>query len=368
MTERSLDIVLVDGDEVFLKRLAGAISAGRQKNIMVRAFSETRKALNLLKASQPDALVIGEKSYNEEFKNTFTGKTIVLTEDDGVSEYDKAGVFVSGDSPEEFAATDSDKYAETAYSAGSVTGKGSLYAEPVVSLCRYGPAGGIVKAIGNPVKKQAGISRRESVHTTGVMSFCEAEYKNAYALTLAAMEAVSKRVLYINLDEFSPLRGKLKTSGGYTISDALYAYRQGLVSSEFIRRSIGSIGGFDYIAPTLCADDLAGLKAREINRFICDIAAEYGYDRVILDVGYALDEPWEVFKFCDDADIPFREGMNGRLSEFGTYMHQSGKSFVLEMIRQVELPGELLPYREDTWFEGEYMNWLKWLEKDGAAV
>ena len=49
-------------------------------------------------------------------------------------------------------------------------------------------------------------------------------------------------------------------------------------------------------------------------------------------------------------------------------MHQSGKSFVLEMIRQVEIPGELLPYRENTWFEGEYRNWLKWLEKDGTAV
>ena len=336
MTERSLDIVLVDGDEVFLKRLAGAISAGRQKNIMVRAFSETRKALNLLKASQPDALVIGENSYNDEFKNTFTGKTIVLTENDGPDR--------------------------------DTVRRESLNTDHVVSVCRYGPAGGIVKAIGKPVKKPAGVSSQESVHTTGIMSFCEAEYKNAYALTLAAMEAVSKRVLYINLDEFSPLRGKLKTNGGYTISDALYAYRQGSVSSDFIRRSIGSIGGFDYIAPTLCADDLAGLKAREINKFICDIAAEYGYDRVILDVGYALDEPWEVFKFCDDADILFREGMNGRLSEFGTYMHQSGKSFVLEMIRQVELPGELSPYREDTWFEGEYRNWLKWLEKDGAAV
>lgn len=336
MTERSLDIVLVDGDEVFLKRLAGAISAGRQKNIMVRAFSETRKALNLLKVSQPDALVIGEKSYNEDFRNTYTGKTIVLTEEDSMS-------------------------VDTARTV-------SVNIDPVISVCRYGPAGGIVKSIGNPVKKQAGVLNQESVHTTGVMSFCEAEYKNAYALTLAAREAVSKRVLYINLDEFSPLRGKLKTSGGYTISDALYAYRQGSVNSEFIKRAIGSIGGFDFIAPTLCADDLAGLKAREINKFICDIAAEYGYDRVILDVGYALAEPWEVFKFCDDADIPFREGMNGRLSEFGTYMHQSGKSFVLEMIRQVEIPGELLPYREDTWFEGEYRNWIKWLEKDVAAV
>ena len=323
MTDRSLDIVLVDGDEVFLKRLAGAISAGRQKNIMVRAFSETRKALNLLRVSQPDALVIGEKSYNEDFKNVFAGRTIVLTEDEA-----------------------------------------SEYTNPAIALCRYGPAGGVIKAIGKPVKKPDAFSQQGAVHTTGVMSFCEAEYKNAYALTLAAKEAATKRVLYINLDEFSQLRGKLKTNGGYTISDALYAYRQGSISSEFIRRSIGSIGGFDYIAPTLCADDLAGLKAREINRFICDIAAEYGYDRVILDVGYALGDPWEVFKFCDDADIPYREGMEGRLSEFGTYMHQSGKAFVLEMVKQVELPDGLLPYREDTWFEGECSRWLEWLEKD----
>lgn len=332
--------MLVDGDEVFLKRLAGAISSGRQKNIMVRAFSEKGKALNILKASQPDALVIGEGSYSDDFKTAFTGRTVVLTEAGSGS-----GI-KTGDMPE----------------------GGAVYGDQLISVCRYGPAGGIVRAIGDPVKKQSGSARHGSVYTTGIMSFCEAEYKNAYALTLAAKGSVTKRVLYINLDEFSQLRGKLKTEGGYTISDALYAYRQGRVSSEFVRRSIGSIGGFDFIAPTLCADDLAGLTAREINRFICDVSEEYGYDRVILDIGYALGEPWEVFKFCDDIRIPFREGMEGRLSEFGTYMHQSGKDFVLEMTDQVKLPEGLLPYREETWFESEYVNWLDWLKKDRAMV
>ena len=320
MTDRSLDIVIVDSDEVYLKRLACAISEGRekdQKNCIVRAFSETGKAMNLLKASQPDALIVGQECYCEEFKSVFTGKTIVLTEGE---------------------------------------------AEDDSEICRYRPVQTIIGAIGNPVRKKTAKAERKDLRITGVMSFCEAEYKNAYALTLATREGLTKKVLYVNLDEFSQLRGRFKTNGGYTISDAIYAYRQGAVDSEFIRRSIGHAESFDYLSPTPCADDLAGLKAREINKFICDIAEEYGYNRVILDVGYALSEPWEVFKFCDEADMPYKEGMEGRLSEFGAYMHQSGKSFILDVIKQVKLSPELLPCRDDSWFEGEDKKWLDWLK------
>lgn len=323
MTRRSLDIVLVDSDEIYLKRLACAMGAGRDSKYIVRAFSETGKALELLKISRPDALVIGQGSYSDEFKNAYEGKTIILTEEESCDESE---------------------------------------------VCRYRPVQTILCAIGEPERKKLPAPEKKEIHITGVMSFCEAEYKNAYALTLAALEANVKRVLYINLDEFSALRGKLKTTGGYTISDAIYAYRQGALQSDFIKRSIGHLGSFDFLAPTPCADDLAGLKAGEVNKFICDIAEEYGYNRVILDVGYALGEPWEVFKFCDDADIPFKEGMEARLSEFGSYMHQSGKTFILDMIRQVKLPKELLPYNEDTWFDGEDKKWLKWLSNAGSIL
>ena len=323
MTDRSLDIVIVDSDEVYLKRLACAISAGGNnnrnndhKNFIVRAFSETGKAINLLRVSQPDALIVGQGCYCEEFRSLFSGKTIILTEEEAVSDQE---------------------------------------------VCRYRPVQSIIEAVGNPVRKRSLRPERRDLHITGVMSFCEAEYKNAYALALAAREGLTKKVLYINLDEFSQLRSKFKTSGGYTISDALYAYRQGSVDSEFIKRSIGHTESFDFFAPTPCADDLAGLKAREINKFICDIAEVYGYNRVILDVGYALSEPWEVFKFCDDADMPFKDGMEGRLSEFGEYMHQSGKTFILDVIKQVKLSPELLPCRDESWFDGEDKKWLDWL-------
>ena len=323
MTSRSLDIVIVDSDEIYLKKLAGAMSTGRKNNCIVRAFSEKRKALDLLKISQPDALVIGQQSYCDEFKDSFTGKTIILTEDEGSGEHE---------------------------------------------MSRYRSASSIMCAIGDPVRKRSDHHDQRDVFITGVMSFCEAEYKNAYALTLAEKEAAYKKVLYINLDEFSQLRGRLKTTGGYTISDAIYAYRQGSVDSEFIRKAIGRLGRFDFLAPTACADDLAGLKAREINRFICDIAAHYGYSRVILDVGYALGEPWEVFKFCDAADIPYKEGLDGRLSEFDSYMHRSGKTFIMDMIRQIKIPQQLLPYNDASWFDGEDKKWLKWLESDRSIL
>lgn len=323
MTSRSLDIVIVDSDEVYLKRLAGAMSAGKKKKCIVRAFSERRKALDLLKVSPPDALVIGHDLYSEEFKDSFKGKTIILTEDEGAGEDE---------------------------------------------LCRYRCASSILSVIGDPIRRQGERHEQRDVYITGVMSFCETEFKNAYALTIAQKESAFKKVLYLNLDEFSQLRGRLKTLGGYTISDAIYAYRQGAADSEFIRKSIGRMGSFDFMAPTACADDLAGLKAREINRFICDIAVRYGYGRVILDVGYALGEPWEIFKFCDDAYIPYKAGMEGRLSEFSSYMNQSGKTFIFDMIKQIKLPGELAPCNDETWFDGEDKKWLEWMERDRSAV
>ena len=319
--ERSLDVVLVDPDELFLKRLAGAIGSRRDRNYLVRAFTEKRKAMELLRSARPDALIIGEDFYCEEMKKCFEGRTIVLSEENGDD-----------------------------------------------SISRYSPVRDLLSKLGEPAKKKERQDAQKNVHITGVMSFCQTEYKNAYALTLAAKEARYKKVLYINLDEFSHLRGRLKTPGGYTISDAIYAYRQSGRRSDFIRKAIGHLPGFDFLAPTPCADDLAGLKPREINKFICDICEEYGYERVILDVGHAIGEPWEIFKFCDDADIPFLEGLDGQLGEFCSYMHQSGKTHVLDILRKIKLSPHLPAYTDDEWIEKESDGWLKWMEESALKA
>ena len=317
-----MDIVIIDADETFVRRLAGAISDRKGVSCNVRAFSKTEKCIHLLENTKPDALIVGREMYGDDIKRLYSGKTIVLTpeeEEDGV--------------------------------------------------CRYSPVQTILEAVGDPVPE---IARRKvkcgTAKVTGVFSFCEASVKNAYALALAKNLSYDRRVLYINTDEFSGLGSTFSHEKGFTLSDAIYAYRQEKTCGAHVKEVICAGNGFDYIPPTSCADDLTGCGMTELNMMINEIMSVCDYDRVVIDSGYAISEPWNLYKICDEVDIPYTPDVNVRMSELKKYMLQSGKSKFFEILRQIQIPDHLEKYSTEGWMEKYLPEWCRWLACEGGGL
>ncbi len=318
---RSLDIVIIDADETFVRRLAGAISDRKGVSCNVRAFSETEKCIHLLEKAKPDALIVGREIYGDDIKRVFSGKTIVLTpeeEEDGV--------------------------------------------------CRFSPVQTILEAVGDPVPEFSERKvKKGTAKVTGVFSFCETAVKNAYALALAKNLSYDRKVLYINTDEFSGLGSGFDHEKGLTLSDAIYAYRQEKTCGPHVKEVICTGDGFDYIPPTACADDLTGCSTAELNTMINEIMLVCGYESVVIDSGYAISEPWNLYKICDEVDIPYLPDVNVRMSELKKYMLQSGKSKFFEILRQTEVPADLEKYSTDGWMERHLPKWCRWLAFEGTG-
>ena len=131
---------------------------------------------------------------------------------------------------------------------------------------------------------------REAVHTTcktGVTAFYSPfgnTKKSLLAVSYSHSKGEGRRILYVNLEEFSGIR-ELFQDMGKSLSDAIYYCC--VKNEEPLTGIINCIGheyDFDYLSPVTCPDDLIEFSDEDLCKMIQLIKYSGIYDEIVLDV------------------------------------------------------------------------------------
>lgn len=183
--------IIYDNDEVYAKRLMGMLSEDVRLQLAIWIFTDRERLIECIQvhADNVGLIIAGENIYNDIIRDYYGGKVILLLEE-GISQK-----YISPD-------------------------------ENVCGVYKYQAYDEIARKIIICLGvKNVSINTSNS-RIIGVYSLDAAESKTLFSLNMAKVYSETKRVLYINLEEFSGLGQLLSDTGNMTLSDALYYYRQ----------------------------------------------------------------------------------------------------------------------------------------------
>lgn len=319
---------IYDHDETYGRRLMNVLSNSRNSPFVVQLFTQEEELQCYLLHNQPEILVVSEESYTYEIGEKHEGRLFVLTDNE----------------------TD---------------GGCCQYGENAVGIYKYQSSEKILReVIYNSFSKEK--DYHDCVDILGVFSPAYVDAKISFSLNLAKALSDQKRVLYINLEEFSGLTEILPAVHGMTLSDALYYYRQNNCNvDQRVTNTICNGSGIDYIAPVQCAEDIGFVEAGQILSFINDIGKDEGYDVVVLDISYAVKQQWKLIAGCKKVYMPIRNDYLSvkKQQSFESYFLTAGMENVLEHIRKVRLPSEESEMTAEFWDRLAYGGMSRFVRK-----
>lgn len=178
--------------------------------------------------------------------------------------------------------------------------------------------------------------------------------QTSVALTMGQLLAHKNKVLYLNMEGYSGLSGRLPTGEGGELTELIY-YAHNLSGKLLYRMEslIRKVGELDYVPPVLSAADLSMVSADEWKELFFQICGKCSYDYILLDLSDQMRGLKEVLKLCDMVytlieDAPI-DGI--KLREYETDLRTSGYGEVLDRTKKCRLPwleqlpveAELLP-------------------------
>ena len=167
----------------------------------------------------------------------------------------------------------------------------------------------------------------------------------------------SQAVLFISLEEYSGF-SKL-VCGGYEqdLSDVFYLYQRGDFNWLKLKSMILSSGNVDHIPPVSYGEDLDHIPPEEIAGLLRKIAAESGYERIVVDMGHMGKGAVELFEACDVIYMPVLDDMvsMAKLEEFEEYLKEADEWEDCSKIQKLRLPvSRMTAHREN------YIDQLIW--------
>ncbi len=203
-------------------------------------------------------------------------------------------------------------------------------------VCRYQSADKLMKDV--LARLSVGRNELEGAGGTRIIGIYTPSYdydREQISLGLAAAHGRDRRVLYMNLEEFTEVSQLLElTPRG--LSDALFFY---LTDPDGAYAKViscsGRADGYDYMYPVVCAEDIMDITSEELKGFIGLICDGGAYDEIIVDIGTLVRTPWEVMEFCDEILVPqpINEVQNIRLNRFNDFISKTGREKVAGRIK-----------------------------------
>ena len=172
--------------------------------------------------------------------------------------------------------------------------------------------------------------------------------KTRLTLELARQCAAAAPALYLSLEMFTDLYGRLLTSGGEDIADFLYALMEGRLAAEMHEEMVGSGGvGNGNDGAVRCVIVTAAANPEDVTEIdggaLAEIIRQAGYAgfaAVVIDVGSSFPRPLEVLELCDVIYAPVTESESSRRKwrHFSEYVRKRGAQDLAERIVTLLLP------------------------------
>lgn len=183
--------------------------------------------------------------------------------------------------------------------------------------------------------------------------------KTSLALTMGQQLAREGKTLYVGLEEFSGFSRIIDGQCKSDFSDVLYYLHQDGLHVMRLRSLVYNWKDMDYIPPVKYPEDLEGMSGEEAGQLIECLAAQMGYEYVIVDMGRLGRNLIPILQQCEIVFMPIKEDgiSTAKLEEFDEYLDITGHQDIREKIRKVKLP-----YHSSFGKRESYMENLLWGE------
>ncbi len=177
--------------------------------------------------------------------------------------------------------------------------------------------------------------------------------KTGFALTMGQILSRESKTLYISLEENSGLSRLTGTEHKGSLSDLLYHFRQGQYSGMRLSAVTYSLGSLDYVPPVTYAEDMADVRAEELELLVSKIAADRKYEVILLDLGQFGRGVEKLLEMCDLIYVPVKEDCvsAAKLDEWKQYLDVSGRRRLWERMKMVKLPVPGVRVPAEAWLE-----------------
>lgn len=334
------EVVIIDPDEAFLKRLSGLLADKAADSFNISSFTDKDLACSYMENRNIHILIAAEGMLDRRFNELNIHKIVKLTESENYTDEDEG-------------------------------------------VCRYGPVFRDIFMNLNEdnifygIEKNKDLCRRRHVNVEdkgkavectrirGIFSFGEQGYKTAYALGLSEGLSMTKKVLYMNMEEFYSLGKSFEFNDTHSMSDLFYEYRMGRLKEA--ESYVESINGFYFISPCSCPDDIEEIKAEELESVLTMLSERLEIDEVILEMGGSYSKQVQVMDICGQIDI-LRGGEEGRINAFSSYLVRSGRSYLIDKFHQLDLDEDLRPFNGCLWGMEQRKSWIGWIAEKGLLL
>ena len=127
--------------------------------------------------------------------------------------------------------------------------------------------------------------------------------KTTFALALGRECAKSKKVLYLNLEEYAGMEVSQDTN--MNLGDLLYYLRQGNVNLGIrLQAAVKEDEGLDVVPPIPVVLDLKEVTREEWEALITQLLENSLYEMVVLDVGESVQGLFPLLELCDRVYMP----------------------------------------------------------------
>lgn len=135
--------------------------------------------------------------------------------------------------------------------------------------------------------------------------------KTTFALALGRECAKSKKVLYLNLEEYAGMEVSQDTN--MNLGDLLYYLRQGNGNLGIrLQAAVKEDEGLDVVPPIPVVLDLKEVTWEEWEALITQLLENSLYEMVVLDVGESVQGLFPLLELCDRVYMPVLEDENSR--------------------------------------------------------
>lgn len=228
---------------------------------------------------------------------------------------------------------------------------------PAFSVYKYQSVNGIIREVManycQEPEKEALVMLGRRAQVLGVYSPLGRCMKTSLALSLGQQLAREGRTLFISFDEFSGLSRLLADIGMQDLSDALYFFRQGEFDVMRLRSMVYTLNNMDYVQPVQYPEDLEQVGGEDAALLLEKLAAECGYDYVVVDVSRNFRNLSPILEQCDVVYMPVREDTASvaRLEEFDHYLQVTGREHLRKKLYRLRLPRMGNLFRRETYLE-----------------
>lgn len=316
---------ICDLDSHYVKNLIQYINSRQNIPLKLQAFTSPELLKEFARQNSIELLLVSAEALDEEIAGLAISKIVVLTED------------------------------------GAVDLKGF----PAVN--RYQASGSLVQEVmqyygtGNLAVAYAA-AKLASTRLIGVYSPIKRCGKTSFAMALGEAYARNRKVLYVNLEDFSGFRGLFQREYRMDISDLLYFYReekQGMLNR--IEEVAQRLHSMYYLPPAMCPADLRSVRPEEWREWFL-LLLQSSYEIIIIEPGDCINGMEEIFSLCNKIYMPVREDKisQAKLEEYSNYLILAGWECLTSRIQR-----QLMPQLEEAqdkgileYMEAEEMRWM----------